>query len=425
MRKQSQNENLLSKSIQIKRKQLTGLEPSFTFVNVYGPLLRDGESLPRSCPPIFRMTRKTKLIDIAQALGVSTGTVHRALHDHSGVSAATKARVLQMAKAMRYRPNLAARYLSTKRNFRISVNTLQGTTSFWDEVRKGISDSARALPLQNVEIEFRTYPQLGEGESEAFEAALRAGVDGIIAFPSRPEGLQSCLRRASRDGVPVVCVATDAPNMPRLAVVSIDTLASGSLAADLMGRFLGGGGTVAVTMSSMAITEHAEKYRAFESTIGKLYKQIKVLEPIEDHDVEAEAYEKSRQLLRQHPDVTGIYVTTEASIPVLNAARDAGYLERLTVITTDLFPALVPEIRSRAVAATIYQRPRTQGHMAFRLLHEFLVEGECSDQQVTLAPHLVMAGNLEFFLQSQSKESEASVSPRQSSGSAELSEYIG
>ena len=39
----------------------------------------------------------------------------------------------------------------------------------------------------------------------------------------------------------------------------IDTLASGSLAADLMGSFLGGKGKVAVTLSSMAITEHAEK----------------------------------------------------------------------------------------------------------------------------------------------------------------------
>ena len=44
------------------------------------------------------MTRKTKLLDIAEALGVSTGTVHRALHNHPGVSTMTKTRVLQMAK---------------------------------------------------------------------------------------------------------------------------------------------------------------------------------------------------------------------------------------------------------------------------------------------------------------------------------------
>lgn len=371
------------------------------------------------------MTRKTKLIDIAQALGISTGTVHRALHGHDGVSPATKTRVLHMAKMMRYKPNLAARYLSTKRNLRISVNTLQGTTSFWDEVRKGISEGARALPLQNVEIEFRTYPRLGEGENEAFEAALNASVDGIISFPSRPESLQSSLKRASKSGVPVVCVATDAPNTARLAVVSIDTKASGALAADLMGRFMKGQGKVAATMSAMAITEHAEKYRAFESTMNRFFADVKILDPIEDHDVESEAYQKCRQLLSSHPDLTGIYITTEASIPVLNAARDAGVLDRLTVITTDLFPALVAEIRSNAVAATIYQRPRTQGRMAFNVMHEFLIEGECPEMQVTLVPHLVMRGNLDFFLQGESRESASTMGMRHAGGATEVSEYFG
>jgi LacI family transcriptional regulator len=369
--------------------------------------------------------RQTKLVDIATALGVSTGTVHRALHNHPGVSPMTKSRVLQMAKTLGYRPNLAARYLSSKRNLRVSVNTLHGTTSFWDEVRAGIGEEARGLVMENVEIEYRTYPRLGEGEEEAFEAALKAGVDGIITFPSRPQSLHSWMRRASRSNIPVVCVATDAPNTGRLAVVSIDTLASGSLAADLMGSFLGGKGKVAVTLSSLAITEHAEKHKAFGSTLLGLYPQMQLQETIEDHDVESEAYEKSAELFKKHSDLAGIYVTTEASIPVLNAARDAKMLDQITFITTDLFPALVPEIRSRAVAATIYQRPRTQGRMAFRVLHEFLVEGECPSFQVTLAPHLVMRGNLDFFLQRQSLESNPQRAVRLQSASPEMVEYFG
>src|ERR1700727_1285819 len=103
------------------------------------------------------------LLDIAKALGISTGTVHRALHDHPGVSPMTKTRVLQMARRMGYRPNLAARYLSSKRTLRVAINTLQGTTSFWDEVRAGIRQESRSIFLENVELDFRNYPQLGEG----------------------------------------------------------------------------------------------------------------------------------------------------------------------------------------------------------------------------------------------------------------------
>jgi LacI family transcriptional regulator len=350
------------------------------------------------------MKKNATLFDIAEALGISTGTVHRALHDHPGVNAMTKSRVQQMARTLGYRPNLAARFLSSQRNLKISVNTLKGTTSFWDEVRAGIIEESQSALMENVDLEFRTYPRLGEGEEEAFQAALRAKVDGIIIFSSRPEKLRTWIRRASRSRIPVMCVTTDAPNSGRLAVVSIDTVASGALAADLMGRFLRGRGKVAVTLSDLRINEHAEKYAGFEKTLLELYPKMRVLAPLEDHDIEPEAHKKCRQLLQAHPDLAGIYVTTEASIPVIEAAREAGVLDKLTIITTDLFAGLVSQIRSGAVIATIYQRPRTQGRMAFRVLREFLLEGECPSYQVTLAPHIVMRGNLDFFLQRQSSE---------------------
>lgn len=367
--------------------------------------------------------RPTTLLDIAKTLGTSIGTVHRALHDNPGVSPLTKAKVQQAARNLGYRPNIAARYLSSRKTRRISVNTLKGTTSFWDEVRAGIREEAGSALIENVEIEFRTYPRLGEGEEEAFEAAIREGVDGIITFPSRPQILRPWIRRASKAGISVVCVATDARNSGRLGIVSVDTLASGSMAADLMGRFLGRQeGSVGISLFDMAITEHAEKYAAFEATLRSFYPQLQRLKPIEDHGVETEAYSKTRQMFEEHPNLAGIYVTTEASIPVLKAAEDAGLLPGLTIITTDLFSALVPQIRSGAVAATIYQRPRTQGKMAFRMLHEFLVEGGNSSHQVSLAPHLVMRGNLDFFLQRQSEESVKKESHQSQERSRELEE---
>jgi hypothetical protein len=57
------------------------------------------------------------------------------------------------------------------------------------------------------------------------------------------------------------------------------------------------------------------------------------------------------------------------------------------------------------VIATIYQRPHAQGELALRMLHEFLAEGGRRSHQVALAPHLVMRGNLDFFMRRQSQES--------------------
>lgn len=344
------------------------------------------------------MPRKATLFDIADALGISTGTVHRALHNNPGVSAATRSRVLQVSQRLGYRPNLAARFLSKRKQFRISVNTLAGTTSFWDEVRAGVKDAARALGIADIEFDFRTYPLVGSGEEEAFESALKSETHGIIVYPSHPKLFRSWMRKADRARAPVVCVSTDAPDTSRLACVSVDTLASGSLAADLLGRFCSGQGKVAATLSALSIHEHAEKVRAFQSTLGKLHPAMKFLQPVEDHDINSEAYEKCRALFAAHPDLAGVYVTTEASIPVIEAARDAGMLGRLAIIATDLFPKLVEEIRAGHVAATIYQRPRAQGRFAFQVLYDYLAEGRRANPVVTLAPHLVMRGNLDFFL---------------------------
>jgi len=350
-------------------------------------------------------SRRVTLFDIADALGISTGTVHRALHDHPGVNPMTRVRVLQVSKNMGYRPNVAARLLSQKKQFRISVNTLKGTTSFWDEVRGGIQEEAEALGTHGADIEFHTFPSLGEGEEEAFDAAIAAKSDGVILFPSRPSSVRTWMRRASRSKTPIVCVSTDAPHSNRLAVVSVDTMASGSLAADLMGRFLSRRGKVAVTLSALAITEHAEKLTAFEKTLRTLHPEVSLLDPIEDHDVESEAYDKCRKLFASHPDLAGIYVTTEASMPVIQAAKDAHLLDRLTIIATDLFPALIEQIRTGKVSATIHQRPYMQGRLAFRILQEYLVHGRYPASPVTLAPHLVMAGNLDFFLEKQASDS--------------------
>jgi LacI family transcriptional regulator len=346
-------------------------------------------------------SRRVTLFDIADALGISTGTVHRALHDHPGVNAMTRMRVLQVSKNMGYRPNMAARLLSQKKQFRVSVNTLKGTTSFWDEVRKGIQEEAQTIGMHGADLEFRTFPSLGEGEEEAFEAAIAAESDGMILFPSRPRSLRTWMQRASRSKIPIVCVSTDAPQTNRIAVVSVDTMASGALAGDLMGRFLNRKGKVAITLSALDITEHAEKLAAFENTLKALHPEIALLEPIEDHDVEPEAYDKCRKLFASHPDLAGVYVTTEASMPVIQAARDTHFLDRLTIITTDLFPALIDQIRAGRVTATIHQRPYMQGRLALRVLQEFLVHGRSPSFRVMLAPHLVMAGNLDFFLEKQ------------------------
>jgi LacI family transcriptional regulator len=336
--------------------------------------------------------------DIALALGISTGTVDRALHGRRYVNRITKMKVLQKAKELGYRPNLAARYLSTRRELQISINIPAEIASFFDLIQKGIEDEAEAVAASGIKLSFNRFPRLGVGEEEALEAALAAKVDGIILVPGHPGAVKSLIRRAKRANIPVVCVASDAPHTDRLTVVSIDPCASGSLAGELISRFLVGSGTIAVVTGDLAVSDHAQKSEAFLKVTSASFPNIHLLPIIETHDSDAEAYEKFRDLLRLHSEISAVYVATSNSLPILRALEEFGYLGKVTLITTDLFPELIERIRRGHVTATIYQRPRTQGLMAFRSLYKFITEGTCPAGPIRLAPHLVLRGNLEFFL---------------------------
>ena len=51
--------------------------------------------------------------DIAKALGISIGTVDRALHNRGRIDKSTQRKVLKTAETMGYRPNLAASVLAS------------------------------------------------------------------------------------------------------------------------------------------------------------------------------------------------------------------------------------------------------------------------------------------------------------------------
>lgn len=335
--------------------------------------------------------------DIAKALGVSTGTVDRALHNKPGISALTRARVLRMAESLGYRPNLAARYLKSRKQMRIAVHLPQEIALFWDSLRSGIREAARPF-APALQVDFRSYPRLGEGDVPLFEQALKDSVSGLIIAPGNPRALRGCIRKATRRQIPVVCVVTDAPDTQRLTSVSSDPHTVGAVAGELLARFLPGGGRVAFFTGWLGTQDHADKLHGFEASLKGARRPLRLGPIVEAHDDPREGYRRALNVLRAHRDLKGIYVSTVNSLPVLQAIEEESRLHALTIVTTDLFPELVEWIRAGRVAATLYQRPPTQGRLALQALYQYLLDGTCPPPRIQVAPHVVMRSNLDLFL---------------------------
>jgi len=357
----------------------------------------DAKSPPR--PPVG-------IKDIARALGISTGTVDRALHGKPDVSAETRARVLSMAETLRYRPNLAARFLQSRKQLHISVQLPRRIALFWDALREGIREAAAPF-APALHVEFRSYPSLGDGDIPLFEESLHDGTHGLIIAPGNPVSLTPQLRKASKQNIPVVCVVTDAPEDLRLTSVSADPFTVGAVAGELLARFLPTGGEVAFFTGWLATQDHGDKLRGFESSLKTIGSALTVGPVVEAHDDEREGHRRALTVLRENPRLKGIYISTVNSLPVLRAAEEAGRLSTLTVVTTDLFPELVQWIRAGKVAATVYQRPVNQGRLALQSLYQFLLHGTRPASRLRVVPHLVMRSNLDLFLERLPLDSES------------------
>lgn len=336
--------------------------------------------------------------EIAKLLGISIGTVDRALHARPGISAKNRARVLKLAEKLNYKPNVAARNLKLNRRLRIAVHLPHQIASFYDPLREGIRTAAEGMAGVSLELDFRTYPRTGQGDVELLEGDIGQKYDGIILTPGDPAKFDPLIRKLTAQGIPVVCVASDAPRSGRLASVSIDAAISGGVAAELLALTLQKRGSVAVITGDLRTQDHAEKLKGFAATLATIAPHLSLLPVIETHDRPEDALREALNLLGRKPRPCGLYINTANSLPILRALEDQNVLGQILVVATDLFTELVPFLESGRILATLYQRPATQGKAAFEALIRYLLDKVTPEPITRFAPHIVLRSNLPLFV---------------------------
>jgi LacI family transcriptional regulator len=336
--------------------------------------------------------------EIARALGISIGTVDRALHARPGVSPKTSSKVLKMAEKLNYKPNIAARNLKLNRRLRIAVHLPEQIKSFFDPLRAGIRAAATAVPGAIIELEFHSYPRAGQGDIELLEAHSEEKYDGLILLASNAARINPVLKRIAENGTAIICVASDAPRVHKLTSICADASVSGSIAADLLSRSLQKEGNVVAMMGDLNLIDHAEKLRGFAAGLATYAPHLRLQPVIESHEMPEDAYQTTLDLLDTQPLPAGIYIGTANSMPVLQALEERGVLHEIRVVTTDLFPELVAMVESNKVLATLFQRPYTQGTLAIETLVRFLLDGVQPQSHTRLAPYIVLRSNLSLYL---------------------------
>lgn len=350
------------------------------------------------------MKKNNGIYKIAELAKVSIGTVDRALHGRAGISEATREKVLRIVKKLSYSPNPAARTLSVGRStMRIGVCVPEESRLYWDQIRAGIREEASRARGVGVELIQRPVPILGVEEEKQMTALLNRGVRGIIVAPGNPQVAGPLIDIAEKRNVRVVCTTTDAPQSCRSSLVAVDPELSGRLAAELIAKFVPRASKVATVTGMLATEEHRLKAYGFSSGFPLECSGGEVVAVLEAHESEEESYRKTCDLLAREPDLRGIYVSTVNCLSVCRALHQQRMENRVALITTDLFPQMVPHLKQGTIRASIYQNPYLQGQTAMRILLDHLLNRDPIPCVSHITPVLVLRSNLHLFRELQGK----------------------
>lgn len=313
--------------------------------------------------------------DVARAAGVSTATVSRALRHLPGVSEATRARVLEVARGLGYAPSASASSLASGRTRTIGVLTPWIRRWFHGSVTEGIERTLRAERFDALLYSFERADGVGRNRLDPF--VLRRRVDGVLVV-GMPLDIEE---QAVLDGlaVPVVFIGTGPPGR---VTVSIDDDGAARLAvAHLLG--LGHSRIVLLTATGEDQPPWAPpalRQRGYQAALAEAGVVFDPSLVVSGDYARAGAREQVADLLRARPEVTAVFaISDDMAFGVLQAARDAGRRvpEDLSVIGIDGH-----DMADLVNLTTVAQDAADQGAAAAALMLDMLTGAPVADEAV-------------------------------------------
>ncbi|MFQ7552845.1 MAG: LacI family DNA-binding transcriptional regulator [Blautia marasmi] len=319
------------------------------------------------------------LQQIAEAAGVSRGTVDRALKDRGRVRPEVAEKIKKIAKDMGYQPSLAGRALvMAKRNLKIGVIMQSAQTPFMVQVYEGMKAAKQEVESLGGTVEIFRVGGVDAGRvMEIMQDLKDQEYSGIALSPSEDTMLKKMINQFSEEyNIPIITFNSDIEDTKRICFVGQNTIQSGRTAAGLMGEITGGEGEVAVISGHISNPALNNRIRGFQSEIMESFPDIQLVGTKYSYDDEWVAAKIVEELLEQYPELKGIYVTGTAVKGVCEALVKQRKEREIKVIGNDFLDENKKWVERGAINFLIGQDSYMQGYEPVMMLFHLLFDGE-------------------------------------------------
>ncbi len=263
------------------------------------------------------MDREATLHDVAGKVGVSPRTVSRVVNDEGGYSEQTRLRVMAAVEELRYRPNMVARALITKRSGIVGLVGGDMTDPFFPALAEGIQQRAGAA---GQTMFFASTGSDPERQAEVLRSFWVRAVDGVIVFPAL-DSIEQLTDYGER-GLPIV-VVDDFLDAPNVACVSFDLEGGGGLAATHL--LESGRQRMGVISATVSPPRRRHRERGFLRTLAETRGDYRSPAMARTDPTVKGGEAGLAQLLAQMPDLDGVFAYNDlVAIGAIRAAVASG-----------------------------------------------------------------------------------------------------
>ncbi len=317
---------------------------------------------------------------VAEAAGVSRGTVDRVLHNRGGVRQEVAEHIRDVAVRLGYFPNRAGRMLAARKQpVTIGYVLPSEGNGFFEDVKRGIRTAEaemRDFGLRTILTEVRGfYPN---SHIEAIKNMAEQGCNALCVTSADTPEIRDCINHVVESGIPVVTINTDLSDTKRLCYVGSDYLTAGRTAAGLLALCHGSPClNLLIATGSLEVKGHNDRIKGFLDTLELKATPHRLLRTYETQDDNGLAYEQTRKMLGEHEDANCIYIVAAGVEGVCKAVTELPGKRKkgMRLLCFDDFGAIKNYVRKGVIDFVICQEPAQQGYQSVIKLFNYLLDG--------------------------------------------------
>ena len=265
---------------------------------------------------------------------------------------------------------------------------------FWQDVAAGIKSEAGKY---NIKFD----AQAAKDESSLVEqlnlaqTILSQKPTALLLSPQSDSNLVPAIQAAKKNNIPTV-VIDDARTEGANCYVGTDQVAIGAKAAEFLHQLYPDGGKVAQIEGQAGSPNARARIKGFTETVKK-YDNLKLVASQPGNWDRMTALNVTSNILRQHPDLVGIYANNDGmALGVVEAVKKAGKLKEVAIVGTDGIREAKRSITDGEMRATVAEFPYDEGKLGVEVALRILA-GQPFRRGVVSPQAVITAENVKDF----------------------------